>query len=178
MQDYSNYCSLALSHRHVIRFLGCWWCSFYSRDENRYILFQVDYDCQIQQTTWVMPDIDLKLIHVIGAALNLTQSQSYDFKTFVHTWVFLIWSRLVIRIHDNVIKWKHLPRYLCEGNSPVTGGFPSQRPVTRSFDVFLILFYWWHRFSFLICAWTNGWANNQDDGDLRRHCAYYDITVM
>ena len=25
---------------------------------------------------------------------------------------------------------------LCEGNPPVTGGFPSQRPVTRSFDVF------------------------------------------
>ena len=25
---------------------------------------------------------------------------------------------------------------LCEGNLPVTGKFPSQRPVTRSFDVF------------------------------------------
>ena len=25
---------------------------------------------------------------------------------------------------------------LCEGNPPVTGGFPSQRPVTRSLDVF------------------------------------------
>ena len=23
----------------------------------------------------------------------------------------------------------------CEGNSPVTGEFPAQRPVTRSFDV-------------------------------------------
>ena len=28
---------------------------------------------------------------------------------------------------------------LCEGNSPVTGEFPSQRPVTRSFDVFFNL---------------------------------------
>ena len=27
----------------------------------------------------------------------------------------------------------------CEGNSPVTGEFPSQRPVTRSFDVFFDL---------------------------------------
>ena len=26
---------------------------------------------------------------------------------------------------------------LCAGNSPVTGEFPSQRPVTQSFDVFL-----------------------------------------
>ena len=25
---------------------------------------------------------------------------------------------------------------ICEGNSPVTGEFPTQRPVTRSFDVF------------------------------------------
>ena len=25
---------------------------------------------------------------------------------------------------------------LCEGNQPATGGFSSQRPVTRSFDVF------------------------------------------
>ena len=39
-------------------------------------------------------------------------------------------------MHDDVIKWKHLLA-LCEGNPPFTGGFPSQRPVTRSFDVFL-----------------------------------------
>ena len=25
---------------------------------------------------------------------------------------------------------------ICEGNPPVTGGFPLQRPVTRRFDVF------------------------------------------
>ena len=30
----------------------------------------------------------------------------------------------------------------------------------------------------LICAWTNGWANNHDAGDLRRHRAHYDVTVM
>ena len=28
---------------------------------------------------------------------------------------------------------------LCEGNPPVTGEFPSQRPVTQSFDVFFDL---------------------------------------
>ena len=26
---------------------------------------------------------------------------------------------------------------VCKGNSPVTDGFPSEKPVTRSFDVFL-----------------------------------------
>ena len=30
----------------------------------------------------------------------------------------------------------------------------------------------------LICAWTNGWAINGDVGDLGRHCAHYDVTVM
>ena len=54
----------------------------------------------------------------------------------------------------------------CAENSPVTGEFPSQRPVTRSFDVFFI------------CASTNGCGNNQDAGDLRRHRAHYDANVM
>ena len=55
---------------------------------------------------------------------------------------------------------------LCEGNSPVTGEFPSQRPVTRSFDVFFD------------CAWINIWANNDHAGDLKRNCANYDVTLM
>ena len=43
--------------------------------------------------------------------------------------------------HDEVIKWKHFPALLafCAGNSPVTREFPTQRPVTRSFDVFFDL---------------------------------------
>ena len=32
-------------------------------------------------------------------------------------------------------------------------------------------------FSF-IYAWTNGWMNNRDAGDLRRHCGHYDVTAM
>ena len=55
---------------------------------------------------------------------------------------------------------------LCVGNSPVTGDFPTQRPVTRSFDVFFDL------------RLNNGWANNRGAGDLRRYRAHYDITVM
>ena len=30
----------------------------------------------------------------------------------------------------------------------------------------------------LICAWTNSWVNNRDAGDLRRHRAHYEVTVM
>ena len=55
---------------------------------------------------------------------------------------------------------------LCAGNSPVPGEFPTQSPVTRSFDVFLI------------CVWTNGWVNNGEAGDLRCYRAHYEITLM
>ena len=30
----------------------------------------------------------------------------------------------------------------------------------------------------LLCARTNGWVNNRDAGDLRCHCAHYNVTVM
>ena len=30
----------------------------------------------------------------------------------------------------------------------------------------------------LICAWTKCWVNNREAGDLRRHHAQYDVTVM
>ena len=55
---------------------------------------------------------------------------------------------------------------ICAGNSPVTGEFPAQRPVTRSFDVSLI------------CARINGWVNNGEAGDLRRLRAHYDVIAM
>ena len=55
---------------------------------------------------------------------------------------------------------------MCAGNLLVTGELPSQRPVTRSFDIFSDP------------AWMNGWVNNRYAGDLRCHCAQYDATVM
>ena len=43
--------------------------------------------------------------------------------------------------HDNVIKMETISALLAlsAGNSPVTGEFPAQRPMTRSVDVFLDL---------------------------------------
>ena len=52
------------------------------------------------------------------------------------------------------------------GISPVSGEFPTQRPVTRSFDVFFDL------------PWINDWVNNRKAGDLRRHRGHYDVIVM
>ena len=45
---------------------------------------------------------------------------------------------------NDVIKWKHFPRYwpsvrgIQKGNAQITGGVPSQRPVTQSFVFSLI----------------------------------------
>ena len=56
---------------------------------------------------------------------------------------------------------------ICAGNSPVTGEFHTQRPVTRSFDVFFDL----HLYKRLS-------KNNRKAGDLRRHRAHYDVIVI
>ena len=69
-------------------------------------------------------------------------------------------------------RWRHQTEIfsallaICAGNSPVIGEFPVQRPVARSFDVFLI------------CSGINSRVNNRDTGDLRRHRAHYDVTIM
>ena len=54
---------------------------------------------------------------------------------------------------------------LCAGNSPVSGEFLAQRPVTRSFDVFFDLH-------------LNKRLSNREAGDLRRYRAHCDVTVM
>ena len=84
--------------------------------------------------------------------------------------VFMSWAH---HVQSASAWWRHQMEtfsallVLCAGNSPVIGEFPSQRPVTRSFDV-----------CFFICTWINGWVNNRDAGDLRRHRLHYDVTVM
>ena len=82
--------------------------------------------------------------------------QPYDFVDFMHSWwsllflVTLVRVLLSIRAAAGTIVAGHLMKtssngnifrvtgHLC-GNPPVTGEFPTQRPVTRSFDVFFDL---------------------------------------
>ena len=72
------------------------------------------------------------------------------------------------RNHDDVIKWKHFPRYwpFVRGNnrSPVNSLHKNQWRAALMFS--------------LICVWINGWVNNRMAGDLRRYRAHYDVTVM
>ena len=70
--------------------------------------------------------------------------------------------------HDDVIKWKHFLRYwsFVRGfhrslvNSPHKGQ-------CRGVLMFSLIF-----------AWINGWVNNGEAGDLRRHRTNYDVSVM
>ena len=66
------------------------------------------------------------------------------------------------------MKWTDFPRYwpFVRGNhrSPVNSPHKGQ---WRGALIF-----------YLICAWINGWVNNREAGDLRRHRVHYDVTVM
>ena len=70
--------------------------------------------------------------------------------------------------HDDVIKWKHFPRYwsFVRGihRSPVNSPHKGQWRGALMFT--------------LICVWINGCVNNGEAGDLRRYCAHYGVTVM
>ena len=71
-------------------------------------------------------------------------------------------------LDDDVIKWKHFPRYwpFVRGihRSPVNSPHKGQWRGALMFS--------------LISAWTNGWVNNRKACDSRRHRAYYGINVM
>ena len=72
------------------------------------------------------------------------------------------------QVHDDVIKWKFFSRNwpFCAGNSPVPVNSPHKGQWRRAL-----------MFS-LICVWINGWVNNREAGDLRRHHSHYDASVM
>ena len=71
-------------------------------------------------------------------------------------------------IHDDVIKWKYFPRnwLFVRGihRSPLNSPHKGQWRGALMFS--------------LICTWINGWVNNPKAGDLRRHRAHCDVSVM
>ena len=75
---------------------------------------------------------------------------------------------MLFNYHDDAIKWKHFPRYwpFVRGihRSPVNSRHKGQWRGALVFS--------------LTCAWINGWINNREAGDLGRHRAHADVTVM
>ena len=74
----------------------------------------------------------------------------------------------VYQFYDDVIKWKHFPRYwsLVRGihRSPVKFPHKGQWRGSLMFS--------------LICTQINGWVYNGEADDLRGRRAHYDVTVM
>ena len=71
-----------------------------------------------------------------------------------------------VQNHGDVIKWKHFPRYW-----PFVRGIHRSPWDPRKKDQ-------WRGTLMFSLIWTNGCANNRDAGDLRRHRAHYDVTVI
>ena len=71
-------------------------------------------------------------------------------------------------VHDDVIKWKHFP---CNWHF-VRGihRWPVNFPHKGQWRGALMFFF--------ICSWINGWVNNTEAGDLRRHRAHHDVIVI
>ena len=80
----------------------------------------------------------------------------------------IITRRITGGSHDDVIKWKHFPRYwpFVRGihRSPVNSPHKGQWRGALMFS--------------LICARINGWVNNGETSGLRRHRAHYDVILM
>ena len=70
--------------------------------------------------------------------------------------------------HDDVIKWKHFPRYwrFVRGiqRSTVYSPHKGQWRIALMFS--------------LICVSTNCWANNRNAGELRRHRVHYHVILI
>ena len=70
--------------------------------------------------------------------------------------------------HDDVMKWKHFPRY-----------WPFVRGIHRSPANSPHKGQWRGALMFaLIYVWINGWVNNREAGDLSRNRTHYDVIAM
>ena len=93
----------------------------------------------------------------------------------IRIWMELrVWPEMVYdherrrcKHHDDVMKWKQFPHY-----------WPFVRKIHRSPLNSPHKGQWREALMFsLICAWINGWVNNREADDLRRHHAQYDALM-
>ena len=77
-------------------------------------------------------------------------------------------TKYIVWWHDDVIEWKHFPRYwpFVRGihRSPVNSSHKGQWRGALMFS--------------LIWARINGWVNKGEAGELRRYRPHYDVNVM
>ena len=151
---------ITLSVRNLFQFL---WS--YSLAEFVLMSYLINLICK-KCMSWYMLLVSDTLLNVRfqeQSTLNRFKVQRYGF-----LWFRIIFVDQMMSFHDDVIKWKHFPRY-----------WPFVRGIHRSLVNSPHKSQWRGALMFsLICAWINGWVNNREAGDLRRHRAHNGITVM
>ena len=158
-----RYCSLLLSYRHDTARRGTTYTYPKALDYSPHLLWY--HDCLPSssgiwypavkdfQTTLAPGDSAYYTICVLGNPWDTIHASNHASSS---------------RYHDDVIKWKHFPRYwpFVRGihRSPVNSPHKGQWRGALMFS--------------LICARINGWVNNPEAGDLRRHPTHCDVIVM
>ena len=90
---------------------------------------------------------------VFDIEYHLYESQKYVFFSFISIFLYIVYLYFIK--NDEIKLWNW---------SPVNFPHKSQWRGALIFS--------------LICAWINGWVNNREAGDLRRHHLYYDVTLV
>ena len=121
---------------------------------------------------WMCASLSCSLSARESVTSNLLQSSTFSINRLWRNNIFAVYKLQKLSLyrlnpsvdnsvkwqssHDDVIKWKHFPRYW----SVVQGQW-------RGALIFS-----------LFRSWTKDWINARDAGDLIRHRAHYDVTVM
>ena len=126
------------------------------QNKSKLLFIHLDYKCSSICCLWWFHHPGIWRVTIMGEQTNclvldklvciLTHSDSNKMAARLQmiSWNALPWERkILVWLHKSW--WRHQMETfsalltLCAGNSSVTGEFPTQRPVTRSFDVFFDL---------------------------------------
>ena len=114
--------------------------------------------------------LDCSAVHALGASVHnrVTSAHKLKLQCMGQFHMHAVSVNRTVGCHEDFIKWKHFPRYrpFVRGihRSPVNSPHKGQWREALVFS--------------LICAWINAWVNDREAGDLRRHSAHYDVTVI
>ena len=112
-----------------------------------------------------------------GFPQSIAQGLSSDIICWTHWWTSQLWDKY-LQTKQTITWWRHRMETfsallaLWAGNSPVTGKFPSQRPVTRSFDGFFDL-----RLNKRLSKQSRRWWFETSSCPLWRHCNEWVMTL-
>ena len=82
-------------------------------------------------------------------------------------------------LHDDITIWKRFSHMMASPNGNISPLLTLWEGIHRSPMDSPHDGQWRGALMFsLTWPWTNGWANNRYGGDLRYHCAHYDVTLM